>query len=69
MSIAKINEVCKSRYGAELLAVNMTTALWLVEHILETTGVNVYKRVSSYLNARGRGIAFPEYGSKVFAGL
>jgi hypothetical protein len=69
MNAAKINEVCKARYGYDVLAINATAALWLAEHILETTGKNAYKAISRIRNAKGKYTMFPEYGTPLFAGI
>ena len=66
MTIAKINQVCKARYGHEVSAVDSLCALWLAEHILETAGVNVFLRISNYRHKLGKGTTFPEYGTELF---
>ena len=69
MTIAKINEVSAARYGYQINGLCPTSALWLAEHILETTGKNVYKTISAFRNKYGRGTSFPEYGTELFKGI
>jgi hypothetical protein len=69
MTVQKINEVSSSVYGAGILAIDATAALWVVERILKDTGVNVYRTMSRYRHKYGMGTAFPEFGSAVFASM
>jgi len=69
MTIAKINEVAATVYGAGILAIDATASLWVVERILKDTGLNVYKTVSSHRRKYGRSTAFPEFGSDVFSSM
>jgi hypothetical protein len=66
MSIAKINEASLARYGVEISEVNPTTALWVADHILKTSGKNVWKRISNLRNKIGRGTDFPAFGTPLF---
>jgi hypothetical protein len=69
MTIEQINNVCAERYSAGILAVNPTVALWLVSHIFDTTGLNVFHTVSRHRNKYGAGTDFPEFGTKLFSTL
>ena len=43
MSIAQLNEVAVKRYGKPVIGLDALSALWLAEHILSTTGENVFR--------------------------
>jgi hypothetical protein len=66
MTINQINQVSAERYGFQVNGLCPTSALWLAEHILETTGKNVYKTISSFRNKYGRGTSFPAFGTELF---
>ena len=66
MTIAQINKVSVERYGYQVNGLSPIAALWLAEHILETTGKNVYKTISRFRDKHGRGTSFPSYGTELF---
>jgi len=63
MSINEINEICKSTYGHDILAVDPTVACWVAENIAEATGKNVYRRISNARHKMGKDTKFPVGGS------
>jgi hypothetical protein len=69
MTIAQINEVSVTEFGVNLVELPSTAGLWLANHILETTGQNVYLKISKHRYRFGRDTAFPAYGSELFKGL
>ena len=69
MTIAQINEVSVTEFGVNVVELPTTAALWLASHILETTGQNVYLKISKHRYRFGRDTAFPAYGSELFKGL
>ena len=66
MNATTINQISTTRYGYDATTIDPTAALWLAEHIQQTTGKNVYKRISRMRSKIGRGTDFPEYGPALF---
>ena len=57
---AKLNAYCLATYGASLLAVDPTAALWVAEHF---GGWATWRTVAAKRNKAGKGTAFPVFGS------
>ena len=63
MNTSKINEISLAHFGQPIVALDPTAACWVAENIAETTGKNVYRRISNARNKMGKGTSFPVAGS------
>jgi hypothetical protein len=63
MSLAKINAVASDHYGAGIIALSPTAALWVAEKIMQDEGVNVYPTIARARERVGKGTSFPAYKS------
>ena len=66
MTIAQINAVCTKTYGAGIADVCGTTAMWVAESIMQSSGVNVWKKIARHREKLGKYMPFPEYGTEMF---
>lgn len=66
MSIAQLNEVAVKRYGKPVIGLDALSALWLAEHILSTTGENVFRIISDFRHRYGLATNMPSFGTKLF---
>ena len=66
MSIAQLNDVAVKRYGKPVIGLDALSALWLAEHILLTTGENVFRTISGFRHRYGLATDMPSFGTKLF---
>jgi hypothetical protein len=64
-----LNRLAKDRYGAALLDLDPTAALWVAEAATRETGVNQWAYVDLVRSRYGRFTAYPAYGSTCFPRL
>ena len=65
MTTIAINALSIKTYGAPMLSIDPTAALWLAEKVAESgvDGWSAWTRISRARNKIGKGTMFPTYGS------
>ena len=69
MTATQINTLSTSRYGHDAATISPVAALWLAQHILDTTGKNVMKKITRIRDKAGKYTPHPEYGTELFNGF
>lgn len=59
MTIAEIDQVSRDYYGAGVLKLSPVAALWLIEHIQKSKGIDVNRQVRAYRDQHGKATSYP----------